>query len=56
MKKEKYLSLGEMESLVGKPVYDNTLKEWRVLQSCNVKFTDSFLYTTYEPNRYTLEE
>lgn len=63
MEKDKSLTWEETRELLGKPIWDNKKKQWRVLYEYSetiskkwIKFTDSNTYENFEPKELYKEE
>lgn len=63
MEKDKSLTWEETRELLGKPIWDNKNKQWRVLYAYSatiskkwINFTDSNTYENFEPNELYKEE
>lgn len=63
MEKDKSLTWEETRELIGKPIWDNKNKQWRVLYEYSetlskkwIKFTDSNTYENFESKELYKEE
>lgn len=63
MEKDKSLTWEETRELLGKPIWDNKKKQWRVLYEYSetiskkwIKFTDSNTYENFKPKELYKEE
>lgn len=63
MEKDKSLTWEEIRELLGKPIWDNENKQWRVLYEYSetiskkwIKFTDGNTYENFKPKKLYKEE